>query len=209
MTDNGIAGIRVIAGQDNSSNNYSLRDDFTVSFTMRGRHDVKVGGEYIYGITGSNNCATCMGLIDAQGGPVPANIEDLIPVWNDVTTWNLAALTPITRRYTFGAGLFRYAFDENNFASWVQDDWAVTNAIQRGDSAEALKQIALSMDSGGIPYKILGQLAWFVREKLSVIDPRRVPAAVEALFRTDLDLKSSGGDPRVLLERLVVELCRR
>ena len=35
------------------------------------------------------------------------------------------------------------------------------------------------------------------------------PAAVEALFRTDLDLKSSGGDPRVLLERLVVELCRR
>jgi hypothetical protein len=38
-------------------------------------------------------------------------------------------------------------------------------------------------------------------------DPRRVPAAVEALFRTDLDMKSSGGDPRVLLERLVVELC--
>jgi DNA polymerase III delta subunit len=91
----------------------------------------------------------------------------------------------------------------------AQDDWAVTNAIQRGDSAEALKQIALSMDSGGIPYKILGQLAWFVREKLSATDPRRVPAAVDALFRTDLDLKSSGGDPRVLLERLVVELCRR
>jgi len=36
-----------------------------------------------------------------------------------------------------------------------------------------------------------------------------VPAAVEALFRTDLELKSSGGDPRVLLERLVVDLCRR
>jgi DNA polymerase-3 subunit delta len=91
----------------------------------------------------------------------------------------------------------------------AQDDWAVTNAIQRGDSAEALKQIALSMDSGGVPYKILGQLAWFVREKLPMTDQRRVPAAVEALFRTDLDLKSSGGDPRVLLERLVVELCRR
>jgi hypothetical protein len=35
-----------------------------------------------------------------------------------------------------------------------------------------------------------------------------VPAAVDALFRTDVDLKSSGGDPRVLLERLVIELCR-
>jgi DNA polymerase III delta subunit len=39
-------------------------------------------------------------------------------------------------------------------------------------------------------------------------DARRVPAAIEALFRTDLELKSSGGDPRVLLERLVVDLCR-
>ena len=43
------------------------------------------------------------------------------------------------------------------------------------------------------------------REKLA--EPRRIPAAVDALFRTDLDLKTSGGDPRVLLERLVVELC--
>jgi hypothetical protein len=33
-----------------------------------------------------------------------------------------------------------------------------------------------------------------------------VPAAVEALFRTDLEIKNSG-DARVLLERLVVELC--
>jgi hypothetical protein len=65
------------------------------------------------------------------------------------------------------------------------------------------------MDAGGVPYMILGQLGWFVRERLAAADPRRVPAAVEALFRTDLDLKSSGGDPRVLLERLVTELCRR
>ena len=91
----------------------------------------------------------------------------------------------------------------------AQDDWAVTNAIQRRDTAEALRQIALSLDAGGIPYKILGQLGWFVREKMPLADPRRVPAAVDALFRTDLDLKSSAGDPRVLLERLVVELCRR
>jgi DNA polymerase-3 subunit delta len=91
----------------------------------------------------------------------------------------------------------------------AQDDWAVTNAIQRGDTAEALRQLALSLESGGVPYMILGQLGWFVRERLPGVDPRRVQAAVEALFRTDLDLKSSGGDPRVLLERLVVELCRR
>jgi len=64
-----------------------------------------------------------------------------------------------------------------------------------------------TLDAGGVSYQILGQLAWFVREKLAASDPRRVPAAIEALFRTDLELKSSG-DARVLLERLVVQLCR-
>ena len=90
-----------------------------------------------------------------------------------------------------------------------QDDWAVTNAISRGDTAEALRQLGLALDAGGVSYQILGQLAWFVREKLPSSDSKRVRPAVEALFRTDLDLKSSGGDPRVLLERLVVELCVR
>jgi DNA polymerase III delta subunit len=91
-------------------------------------------------------------------------------------------------------------------AETSQDDWAVTNAIQQGNAKEALRQLALAFDAGAVSYQVLGQLAWFVRDKMS--DPRRIPAAVDALFRTDLDLKSSGGDPRVLLERLVVELCR-
>ncbi|HET7695014.1 MAG TPA: DNA polymerase III subunit delta [Vicinamibacterales bacterium] len=91
-------------------------------------------------------------------------------------------------------------------AETANDDWAVTNAIQNGNAREALRQLALAFDAGAVSYQVLGQLAWFVRDKMN--DPRRIPAAVEALFRTDLDLKSSGGDPRVLLERLVVELCR-
>jgi DNA polymerase III delta subunit len=94
-------------------------------------------------------------------------------------------------------------------AESAQDDWAVTTAIQRGNTAEALRQIGLALESGGVSDKIRGQLGWCVREKLPDIDSRRVPAAIDALFRTDLELKSSGGDPRVLLERLVVELCRR
>ena len=89
------------------------------------------------------------------------------------------------------------------------DDWAVTNAISRGDTAEALRQLGLAIDAGGVPFQIVGQLAWFVRDRLAAADPRRVRTAVEALFRTDLELKSSGGDPRILLERLVVDLCRR
>jgi DNA polymerase III subunit delta len=90
-------------------------------------------------------------------------------------------------------------------AETAQDDWAVTNAIQQRNAPEALRQIGLALEGGGVPYMILGQLAWFVREKLA--DPRRIPAAIDAVFRTDIELKSSAGDPRVLLERLVVELC--
>ena len=93
-------------------------------------------------------------------------------------------------------------------AETIQDEWAVTSAIQQRNAAEALRQIGLALDGGSVPYMILGQLGWFVRERLSEADSRRVPAAMDALFRTDLELKSSGGDPRVLLERLVVELCR-
>ena len=91
-------------------------------------------------------------------------------------------------------------------AETAHDDWAVTNAIRNRNAGEALRQLALALDAGAVPYMILGQLGWYVRDRLGEADPRRVPAAVEALFRADLDLKSSGGDPRVLLERLVVEL---
>lgn len=92
-------------------------------------------------------------------------------------------------------------------AESAQDDWAVTSAIQQGNAREALRLLAMALDAGAVPYQILGQLGWFVRDRMA--DARRIPAAVDALFRTDLDLKSSGGDPRVLLERLVVELCGR
>jgi DNA polymerase-3 subunit delta len=117
----------------------------------------------------------------------------------------------VERLLLYSSGRPRITLDDAEqvvSAETAQDDWAVTSAIQRGDASEALRQLALALDAGGVPFKILGQLGWFVRERLSGSEPRRVPAAVEALFRTDLDLKSSAGDPRVLLERLVVELCR-
>jgi DNA polymerase III subunit delta len=89
----------------------------------------------------------------------------------------------------------------------LQDDWAMTNAIEAGQAGEALKQLALMLDAGAPPEKILGQLGWVVRAKFPGIAPASVRPSVEAVFRTDQDLKSSAGDPRVLLERLVVELC--
>jgi len=87
-----------------------------------------------------------------------------------------------------------------------QDDWGVTRAIERGSAGDALRELGLMMDNGAVPYMILGQLAWFVRTK---VPAPKVSSAVEAVFRTDLAIKTSAGDPKVLLERLVVELCGR
>jgi DNA polymerase III delta subunit len=89
----------------------------------------------------------------------------------------------------------------------LQDDWAMTNAIEAGQAAEALRQLALMFDAGAPAEKILGQLGWLVRTKFPALAPGDVRPAIEALFRTDLDLKRSAGDPRVLIERLIVELC--
>jgi DNA polymerase III delta subunit len=86
----------------------------------------------------------------------------------------------------------------------AHDDWAVARAIERGQTAVALRELGLALEAGAVPYMVLGQLAWVVRARLP---GARVPAAVEAVVRTDLALKSSGGEPRVLLERLVIELC--
>lgn len=89
----------------------------------------------------------------------------------------------------------------------LQDDWAMTNAIEAGDARSALQQLALMLEAGAAPEKILGQLGWLVRTKFPMLAPAGVRASIDAVFRTDLDLKRSAGEPRVLLERLVVELC--
>jgi DNA polymerase III delta subunit len=85
----------------------------------------------------------------------------------------------------------------------TQADWGIANAIQRNDVREALRELGLAFDSGDVAVKILGQIR-IAAEKLPA---RRLGPAMDALFETDIALKSSGGDPRILLEKLVVEMC--
>jgi DNA polymerase-3 subunit delta len=94
-------------------------------------------------------------------------------------------------------------------ATAVDDEWAVVNAIANGDAARALAALDLRLDRGDSPHALVGQLRWWVSQRLAESDPGRVKAAVDALLRTDLALKRSGGDDRVLVERLVVELTGR
>ena len=85
----------------------------------------------------------------------------------------------------------------------IEEDFGIANAIRNGDAPAALRQLAASLDNGAVPFVLMGQLRW-VAEKMP---PARIRPSIDAVFRTDLALKSSGGDPRILLERLVVELC--
>ncbi len=86
----------------------------------------------------------------------------------------------------------------------AHDDWAVTRAIERGAADVALREVGLALEGGAVPQMLVGKLAWVARSKLP---SARVPAAIDAVFRTDSDLKRSAGEPRLLIERLVVALC--
>jgi DNA polymerase III delta subunit len=91
----------------------------------------------------------------------------------------------------------------------VVDDWGVVNAIGDGDAARALVEIGRRMERGDSPHAIVGQLRWWVSNRLVEGAPERAKPAIDALLRTDRALKSSGGEDRVLLERLVIELTGR
>jgi len=110
----------------------SFHDDFTLSYDAKGHHDLKLGGEYLYTLDNTRNCNQCAGTLMSNGGPVPANIQDLFPVWNNADTWNLNALAPITTRYSIGIS------DSSNFftplkmwkyGAWAQDDWRMSNRL--------------------------------------------------------------------------------
>jgi DNA polymerase III delta subunit len=85
----------------------------------------------------------------------------------------------------------------------AQADFGIANAIARNDAAEALHELHLALDAGAQPFFVLGQL----RVAAERLPGGRLQSAIDALFRADIALKTSGGEPRVVLERLIVELC--
>lgn len=81
--------------------------------------------------------------------------------------------------------------------------FGLANAIRAGETGEALRQLGLALDGATAPLMVLGQIRYAVEG----LRPPHLPAAIDAVLRTDLAMKSSGTDQRVLLERLVFEVC--
>lgn len=79
-------------------------------------------------------------------------------------------------------------------------------AIRDGDVKTALRELTTLLDAGLPHLPILGQIRWGA----GLLRPdARARRALGLVLDTDLALKSSGGEPRFLLEKLVIELCAR
>jgi len=113
--------------------NTSIRDDFTLSINKGGRHDMRMGGEYIKNYWRLMICRTCSGTYDAQavGVPIPnaASLQALFPVWDNPDTWNLNAVNANLRRYQLGVGNMNFNVDRHVFAGWLQDDWKISSKM--------------------------------------------------------------------------------
>src|SRR6185436_1761526 len=107
---------------------------------------------------------------------------------NDGKTGNVKRLRgEIDRLLLYTLGQKRITLDDVKEVAGpaaLQDDWAMTNAIEAGQGADALRQLALMLDAGAPPEKILGQLGWLVRTKFPNLAPEHLPAAVQGVFRT-------------------------
>ena len=86
------------------------------------------------------------------------------------------------------------------------EDFALGRAIWGNNAREAVREIGAQFDAGAQAVMILGQ----IRAAVGRLKPDdRAKRALDAVFEADLAIKSSAGEPRFLLERLVIELCAR
>ncbi|MGE3275656.1 MAG: DNA polymerase III subunit delta [Vicinamibacterales bacterium] len=84
------------------------------------------------------------------------------------------------------------------------EDFALGKAIWNGNAAAALREVGAQFEAGAPAPMVLGQIR---AAAIRLRPDSRVKPGMDAVFRTDLAIKSSGGEPRFLLERLVIELC--
>ena len=110
---------------------WSIRDDFTFSYELAGRHDLRAGGEYQRYVDDGNNCQSCMGIVDARNGPLPstAQLEAWFPDPFNADTWNFAAISSLVRTYDIGIGDYTTHDIRPQIGAWIQDDWRVSSSL--------------------------------------------------------------------------------
>lgn len=95
------------------------------------------------------------------------------------------------------------------------DSWEVANALAARDSGRAIEAVRRLLNTGTVPYMLLGGLAWRARAMLQAAAAQQGPSAYSLkellafparLHEADLALKSRGLDQRAVMETLVADL---
>ena len=85
---------------------------------------MKIGGDFIKYTMSQGWCNGCDGRYTSTLAP-PNNLPDLLPVWDDASTWNLAALSSAWNNYNVAIGNMSYSVHRQIYAAWYQDDWKI------------------------------------------------------------------------------------
>jgi hypothetical protein len=100
------------------------RDDL---FWLKGRHSIKAGIDYLHTPYSGNFGQNVRGTVLAFSSGVSAlNLASIFPVWNQPSTWNIAALSPYATSFTQGFGNYNYSISTNAIGWWLQDDWRIS-----------------------------------------------------------------------------------
>jgi hypothetical protein len=104
-----------------------FRDDL---FWLKGGHSIKSGWDYLHSVYAGNFGQNVRGtVLGFSSGVNSLNLAQVFPVWNDPSTWNIAALSPYATSFTQGFGNFNFAIPTNATAFWVQDDWKLNSRL--------------------------------------------------------------------------------
>ena len=87
-----------------------------------------------------------------------------------------------------------------------EEDFAIGKAIWNNNVRGALKELTALLDTGQPPFLVLGQIRAAVARLKS---DDHVRHGLDRVFQVDQALKSSAGEPRYLLECLIIEVCGR
>src|SRR5260370_6018422 len=103
-------------------NSEQFRDDL---YSLKGKHSFKSGAEYLRtaytGIFQQNLRGTVLSF-----SADPSSYAAVFPKWNDPSTWNLAAISPLAVSYVHGFGNFNIDVPTSTLGAWFEDDWKVT-----------------------------------------------------------------------------------
>ncbi|HEY3940785.1 MAG TPA: TonB-dependent receptor [Bryobacteraceae bacterium] len=130
-------------------NTQQYRDDL---FWLKGGHSLKAGIDYLHtmysGLFQQNIRGTVLSF-----SANPSNFNAIFPTWNDPSTWNIAAISPLAVSYVQGFGNFNIHIPTNAIGVWVQDDWKLSpkltlNLGVRYDNDLGIFDPSLNLKSG-------------------------------------------------------------